>query len=378
MRDLLLGRAVRDVDFVFTAAEDVFIQRNPAARKIKNGGRAIYLLNGQEHLPLAGNLPLDEAIQADLRRRDFTVNALLLSEDGVLHAHPEALPDLAQGRIRPASPTSLDDDPVRAFRAARFSAELPDFALHDACVSRMRALPCDALQAIAAEQVGKEVIKACLAEKPGNFLRALCLGRCLAPWFAEFAEADARPAGPPAFHTATVLEHTARVMDRVAAGYAACGPLSDSDRALAVWMALCHDIGKTATPGEELPKHYGHDSLGEPLALHLGQRLRLPARFIRAGGLASRIHMRAGHYNRLRPGTRVDMLMTLHAAGLFHPFLHLAAADAKKPDLPNLMSADMNRILPLSLPPAWRNKGKGSGERLRQMRCMALAASSSF
>jgi tRNA nucleotidyltransferase (CCA-adding enzyme) len=162
-------------------------------------------------------------------------------------------------------------------------------------------------------------------------------------------------------------------MDRVAEDYARNRPDADStERALAVWMAFCHDIGKTATPADILPKHHGHDRRGEALAATLGTRLRLPALFIKAGALASRQHMKAAQYTKRRPGTKVDMLLPLYAANLLKPFAHMVAADARAPELPALLEQDMARLLSVRLPEQWQGLGETSGIRLRELRCQAL------
>ena len=390
VRDLLLGQSLRDADYAFAATEEEFIQRNPTARKIQSTAYPVYLLDGQEFAPL-----LQGDVVQDLLRRDFTINALLLAEDGVLRMHPLALDDLQKRRIRAASPSSLADDPVRVFRAARLAAKLPDFSLHEETLKQMRALAAEvapeagdntktdrkpasvvgpSLHSIPAEQAGNEIRKACLTDKPGNFLRALQQGGCLTPWFEEFDRAAFIPAGPPANHDSSVLEHTARIMDATAAIARQQGGAKEQ-RALAVWMALCHDIGKSATPKDLLPHHYEHEARGAAMAETLGLRLRLPNIFAKAGKLAALLHMKAGAYARLRPGTRADMLVSLHAAGLVSPFSWMAAADSSQDDLPLLLRQDLERILSVSLPEEWRGKGEQSGRRLRELRCMALVRS---
>lgn len=366
VRDMLLGREMRDADYVFDAPEETFIQRNPSARKTQSACRRIYLLRGQEFTPLGEN---EDALHANLAERDLTVNSLLLSADGVLHTHPNALTDLRERILRPASRTAFADDPVRVFRTARFAAQFPDFYLHESCLDQMRALPESALAAVAAEQIGKECLKACAAERPGNFLRALRDGACFSPWLCEFVGADDVVAGPSAYHKGSVLEHTAEIMDLAATGASTLAP---EERALAVWMALCHDIGKCATPVEILPHHYGHEETGAAMARSLGLRLRLPKRWIKAGELAARLHMKGGRYASLRPGTKVDLLMQAHSARLFRPFIHLVAADAKESELPERMDRDRELILSVPLPPEWRGKHEASGSRLRELRCLAL------
>lgn len=375
VRDLLLGRALRDADFLFDGAEEEFIQRNPSARKVQSGAFPIYLLDGHEFTPLGQfGRPLEERLDHDLKRRDFTINAMALSPQGELHCHPAALYDLRAKLLRPASPYALAADPARAFRAARMSALLPDFSLHPETLAQMRAAAAaGGFKNIAAERIGRECAKACRAARPGNFLRTLHRGGCLVPWFAEFSGADSIPAGPPVFHDASVLEHTARVMDAV--------PFEpepgEEENALSVWMALCHDLGKTSTPGDLLPHHYGHEERGKTLAEALGRRLRLPGRWIAAGRLCALLHMKAALFQSLRPGTRVDLLTRLHAARLIRPLFRVAEADSGQKNLLSMAEADLALILPVSLSPAWQNKGAESGRRLRDLRCMALERKSS-
>lgn len=374
VRDLLLGRTLRDADYLFVGTEKEFIQRNPTARKTQSAPFCIYLLNGQEVtlLPPAQDA-LPDALRQNLLRRDLTINALLLSKEGVLHAHADAIRDLRDGVLRPASPSSVGDDPVRAFRIARFSASLPDFTVHEESIAQMRDAQSNGLlTAIAAEQVGKECLKACHAEQPGNFLLTLQEGDCLSPWFAELENAHAIPAGPAQYHSRSLLGHTARIMNATAA-LAAQHAAPIHERALGVWMALCHDLGKISTPPDMLPRHIGHEQRGVLPAMQLGQRLRLPARFIGAGQASSLLHMKGGMYKTLRAGTKVDMLARLHSAGLVRPFSLVAAADSGHEDLPDIMAADLERILDVHLPQQWKNKGVLSGNRLREMRCRALS-----
>ncbi|MDL2317245.1 HD domain-containing protein [Desulfovibrio sp. OttesenSCG-928-A18] len=375
VRDMLLGRAFRDVDYLVVDSEQHFLQRNPAARKIQSVPAPIYLLHGQEYTVLdpAGQGP-EAMLHQDLLRRDFTINALLLSESGILRAHRHSFADLREKRLRPASATALADDPVRIFRAARFAAMLPDFSVHEDVLVQMRAAAqLGSCAAIAAEQVGKECLKALACARPGNFLRLLQDTGCLGPWFAELEGADSIPAGPERYHSLSVFGHSARLMDSVART-ALDDAAGERERCLAVWMALCHDLGKCATPGEMLPRHIGHEKRGISMARDLGLRLRLPRLYIRAGEEACALHMKGGIYPGLRPGTRVDLLMRLHGANpaFIRPFCRLAAADSGNAELPDIILRDYARILAVRLPRQWRDLGAESGRQLRELRCAAL------
>ena len=364
VRDFLLGRPVRDLDLLFDGPEADFIQANPQARKVRDLPCPIYLLGGYEYTPLRGG-----SFAADMLRRDFTCNALALAEDGRLFAHPQAMADLLDRVIRPASPESLTDDPVRLFRAARLHASLAGFSLHPECLAAMRD-PAVSLHGIAPEQVGRETQKACATAKPGDFLRDLAEAGRLSPWFAELEGTPGIPAGPPKYHNASVLEHTARVMDATAL---LCRGDSEETRTLAVWSALCHDLGKATTPPEILPHHYEHEVRGITAAATLADRLRLPNRMRTAGIKAARLHMKAGVYPTLRAGTRVDLLMEAHAADLVRPLFLTAQADSGRTDLLEAAERDLAVILAVHLPPERRNQGAASGAWLRELRCTTLA-----
>ncbi len=369
VRDLLLGLPPRELDWVFDGPVSEFLRSSPRIHAV--GRREpVYLADGNDHVPLRG-----ANITEDLAARDFTINALALEESGLLHAHPLALADLRDKILRPASPMAFRQDPARVFRAARFAALLPDFTLHPDTLDGMRQAAEEQLLApLAAERVGREVQKALESPLPGRFLRVLAQGGCLAPWFEELEPCAAVPAGPEAFHgTLSALEHTAEVMDKAAA---LCGALPQVPReaaALAAWMALCHDLGKGGTDPTLLPKHIGHETRGETLARALARRLRLSVRWEKAGVLAARLHMKGGWYTRLRPGTRVDLLLELHQPGLIQPFAALVAADSGNQGLMPLLFADLARILAVSLPVQQRNQGASSGKKLRELRCQALA-----
>ncbi|MHC1751454.1 HD domain-containing protein [Humidesulfovibrio sp.] len=315
----------------------------------------MFILDHQEY-----SFPRAASLEADLALRDFTMNALAMDDSGRLFCHPQTLQDIQARVIRPASAHSLPSDPLRAIRAARFAAQMPGFSAHPELLTAMRAVAdSGALAAPYAERVGQEVQKAIAGERPGEFLRVLDRGGCLAPWLAELAGASAIPAGPPKYHDASVLEHTARVMDRLAGD------------ALSVWMALCHDLGKATTPAEVLPRHLGHDQRGEALAQTLGERLRLPTRLIRAGADAARWHMVAGNYPDLRESTRVDLLTRLKSRGVLREMFRLEQAD-KARDHSAQAQADLAAILAVKLPPEDCGLGQLSAEKLRNLRIQAL------
>ena len=356
VRDLLLGRPISDRDYLVTGCNrEEFLRAFPAAQEVGRTFPIFWLDRTEFSFPRAASL------SDEVKTRDLTVNAQLLDDQGNLTCHPMGLDDLRDRILRPASPHALLDDPLRAFRAARFYAQLPDFTPHDALKKAMKqAAATGSLARLPADRVGNEVRKALKAVAPGNFLRLLAETDCLSPWLAELKSADAIPAGPPAHHDSDVLEHICRIMDKLA---------GDETR---TWMGLCHDLGKTLTQKEKLPHHHGHDHAGIELAESLADRLRLPNTLKTAGMKAARWHMIAARYDELRPETKVDLLMDAHLSGVLSPLFRLVLADHGV-DYEQRAQADLESILKVSLRPKDRNLGEESGRRLRQMRAETLA-----
>ena len=81
----------------------------------------------QEHYPVPAENPVVRAgtLQADLARRDFTINAMALDlVAGELIDLHQGQEDLAAGQLRFLHPGSVQDDPTRVIRAARYAARL--------------------------------------------------------------------------------------------------------------------------------------------------------------------------------------------------------------------------------------------------------------
>jgi tRNA nucleotidyltransferase (CCA-adding enzyme) len=138
-------------------------------------------------------------------------------------------------------------------------------------------------------------------------------------------------------------------------------------------MALCHDLGKVRTDPAILPHHYGHEERGVRAAESLARRLGVPARLHRAGMLAARLHMKGGRYRHLRAATRCDLLCRIHQVHMHDAFWNMTEADSGC-GLRPVVDADLAALLAVRLPEHWRNRGKATGARLRELRCRALVA----
>ncbi|HKD18266.1 MAG TPA: hypothetical protein VKG23_10375 [Thermoanaerobaculia bacterium] len=128
IRDRLLGLHPGEVDVA--VARDV--ERIAEDLERAGMGRAVFLSRGRPGprvFRIAGARPFDAAeieggsIVTDLRRRDFTVNALALSlPSGELFDPHGGLADVAARRLRSVRPENIAEDPLRILRAARLLA----------------------------------------------------------------------------------------------------------------------------------------------------------------------------------------------------------------------------------------------------------------
>jgi tRNA nucleotidyltransferase (CCA-adding enzyme) len=140
VRDLLLERAPLDLDVVIEG--DAIQLARELGGEIRAHGRfgtCTVRLQGRtydfatarrERYARPGALPDVEAagIEADLSRRDFTVNALAVAltggQAGCLIAVPRALEDLEARQLRVLHPASFADDPTRLLRLVRYATRL--------------------------------------------------------------------------------------------------------------------------------------------------------------------------------------------------------------------------------------------------------------
>jgi tRNA nucleotidyltransferase (CCA-adding enzyme) len=195
-RDLLLGRTPRELDLVVDGEAALFaaelasrIGQDSTAITAHDrfgtavlewpGGRVDVAERRAETYPLPGALPevRPGSVDEDLRRRDFTVNAIAIAlgggERGQLHAPQNALSDLAGGRLRVLHERSFIDDPTRLLRLARYSARLGFQAETHTAALAAEALAAGALATVSGSRVGAELRLAVTEPDPVAALTAL-------------------------------------------------------------------------------------------------------------------------------------------------------------------------------------------------------------
>ena len=224
------------------------------------------------------------SVEDDMRRRDFTVNAMAKRlATGELVDPLAGRADLQRRVLRTVSTTSFAEDPLRIVRALRFVSQL-DFDLDDATLRQMRE-EAASIELVSAERIGGgiaadgmgELSKLVLGARPAKALRLARDTGVLVQVLPEFEPAigfdqESR------YHDMTVDEHTFAVVQAAA----------DAKRVLPVRLAaLFHDLGKplAAWRGTDGRLHYyakhgyaerSHEQVGAELAGTALRRLRYP------------------------------------------------------------------------------------------------------
>jgi tRNA nucleotidyltransferase (CCA-adding enzyme) len=162
VRDLLLGRGRADIDVVVRGdpaellsrlgAEPVAEHERFATAKVDLDGHRVDVAAARtETYPRPGALPVvtpAPGIEADLARRDFTINAMAipLAGEPVLIDPHGGRADLERGELRILHPGSFVDDPTRAIRAARYASRF-GFDPEPATLELLRASELDTVSA---------------------------------------------------------------------------------------------------------------------------------------------------------------------------------------------------------------------------------------
>jgi tRNA nucleotidyltransferase (CCA-adding enzyme) len=177
-----------------------------------------------------------------MRRRDFTVNAILWDPLTDTYEDPfHGRDDIARRVLRAVDPGTFGDDSLRVLRAVQFAARF-DFSLHDDTAALCRRIPLDDLPA---ERIWGEVEKLLLhAERPSiGFALALDLGviDAVLPELRSLVGCEQEPEWHP---EGDVWTHTLMVIDKARE----LNPDVDRPRRITLMLgAVCHDLGKPPT-----------------------------------------------------------------------------------------------------------------------------------
>jgi poly(A) polymerase len=311
VRDAMLGRRHNDLDLT-TSARPEEVERLLAgwADTTWDVGRAFGTIGSRkgpfqveittyrsEEYDASSRKPavdFGDVLEGDLRRRDFTVNAMAVRVPSREFVDPfGGVVDLAHGLLRtPGRPEdSFSDDPLRMMRAARFAAELR-FAVDPVVVAAMTDMA-GRIEIVSAERVRDELVKLVLAPYPRLGLTLVVdsglADRVLPELPALALERDEHHRHKDVYeHTLTVLEQSMDLEGRLG------GPDFVSR-----FAALMHDVGKPRTrrflEDGSVTFHH-HDVVGAKLTRRRMQALKFSGEQTEAVSKLVELHLRFHGY----------------------------------------------------------------------------------
>ena len=322
----------------------------------------------------------DVTLEQDLLRRDLTINAIAMTEQGELIDPYGGQRDLENRVFRHVSP-AFTEDPVRILRLARFAARYAPlgFSIADETHVLMREMVgAGEVDALVPERIWAETVKALGEKKPSAFFYTLKDCGALAKIFPEIdalfgvpQPENYHPEIDCGIHSLMALEQAALLSPKLEVRFA----------------ALVHDLGKAVSPKDNLPHHYGHELKGVAILEKMCERLRVPNHFKNLALHVTQYHTHCHKVRELRTTTLVNFLQSV---GAFKPennlqdFIFACEADTRGrlgfenaiyPQADFLKNAaayatniDSKNVLNQGL------KGKEIGEAIHQLRVRAVNA----
>ncbi len=310
VRDAFLDRPLHDLDFTTDATPDQILALvKPLSEAQWDIGRAYgtigaslagetveittYRADSYDGTTRKPDVVFGRHLEADLLRRDFTVNAMALRLPQLTLVDPAGgIDDLLAKRLRtPSTPeVSFGDDPLRMLRAARFTGQLGftldlDTAL---AMEKMR----ESIRIVSAERIGDELSKLLVSKDPRAGIEVLMesgLAEIVLPEIPGLQlEIDEH------HHHKDVYQHSLTVLEQAMGYEKSRGNLEAPDLIVRL-AALLHDIGKPATrklePGGVV-SFYHHDVVGAKLAKKRLRALRFDNDTINAVARLIELHLR--------------------------------------------------------------------------------------
>lgn len=309
VRDALMGRARTDIDITVQgdplefarAVADVFRSKTVEFANFRTAMVPIgdyqveFVGTRREEYHESSRKPIvvEGTLEDDLRRRDFTVNALaasLAGEDlGEVVDLFGGAEDIQRMILRtPLDPiVTMSDDPLRMMRAARFAAQL-EFQVESSVLEAMSSMA-DRIAIISQERITDEFLKIMQTRKPSIGLKLLYdtgLMKHIFPEVHNLSGVDIVERGSREFQHKDVFLHTLQVVDNLA-------QMSDN-----VWLrfaTLMHDVAKPRTKkfieGSGWTFH-GHEEIGARWQEKIFRRLKLPLHHLEYVKTLVRLHQR--------------------------------------------------------------------------------------
>jgi putative nucleotidyltransferase with HDIG domain len=249
--------------------------------------KEVYLPNSRNPMVTEGTLT------DDLRRRDFTINAMAVSLNKLNFGE---LVDLFGGKedieakiLRtPLDPgVTFSEDPLRMLRAARFSSQF-DFDIAPQTYQQIEKMA-ERIKIISQERVSDEFMKILETPKPSIGLMLLFetgLLRTIFPELHQLSGIEIKQEGDKSFGHKDVFTHSLKVVDNIAHA---------TNNKWLRFAALVHDIAKPRTKkfveGTGWTFH-GHEEIGARLMNKIFRRMKFPLEHLAMVETLVRLHQR--------------------------------------------------------------------------------------
>lgn len=317
VRDQLLGRTVSERDYVVVGATP---EQMLAAGYMPVGSDFPVFLHphSKEEYALArterksgvgyGGFTFytspDLSLEEDLIRRDLTINAMALAEDGSVIDPYGGQQDLQDRLLRHVSPAFIED-PLRVLRVARFAARYAPlgFTVAPETLSLMQSLVNQGeINHLTPERIWKETQRALTEDRADVYFEVLRDCGALQVIMPEVNALFGVPQRPEYHPEVDTGIHTLMTLQR------AC-EAQYSDRVR--FATVMHDLGKALTPVDLLPRHADHEARGVEPIKNLCKRLKVPSQYQQLAELVCREHLLCHRVMELRPGTIWRLLQRL-------------------------------------------------------------------
>ena len=290
IRDLFLGtlpHGGKDYDFTLPKLNASFISFIEQAFQLrffkvgKEESDTITYRMIKEDLSVDLTFLQGDGIVEDLKRRDFTINAIAFSlRDETFHWVEGTLEDIEKKLIRTVSNRSIDQDPLRMLRAIRYLCTLDGFVMDEMLkeeISQKKELT----RRLPGERIKMELDHILRSPQPALGMRSLYQVGLLLTLFPELAGLEGLSQNE--HHHLNVLSHILLMVEKIswACQWIALHereiPLTQEDWLSLYYATLFHDLGKqdTYSRDEKGRVHfYHHESFSCQSAEEIMERLR--------------------------------------------------------------------------------------------------------
>jgi tRNA nucleotidyltransferase (CCA-adding enzyme) len=317
VRDHLLGHPYHEKDYVVVGAtpEQLLAQGYQPVGKdfpvfIHPQTKEEYALarterkSGQGYHGFEFHTDVSVTLEEDLIRRDLTINAMAMDEDGKIYDPYQGQQDLENRILRHVSHAFVED-PLRVLRIARFAARYQSygFTIAPETLAMMRQLAeSGELQALTPERVWKETSRALMENHADVYFEVLRACGALKVLFPEIDALYGIPQRPEYHPEIDCGIHTMMSLQQ------ACRANYSLDVRFAV---LVHDLGKALTPTDELPRHIMHEERGIKPVTEVCDRLKVPTHTKQLALSVCKEHLKCHQALTLKPGTLWRLLQRL-------------------------------------------------------------------